>query len=79
MPDDQVLQAMAREAVRSGRLPSRAPDRTFGGEGSGETCALCGEPVRRDQLGFEVHLGSNRYDLHAKCLDAWERERITAV
>lgn len=80
---DDLFRQKAREAIRTGQLPSGAPDRTFGDSGSGEACALCGEPVRRSQVGFEVEYdrtdtsaGLNRYELHLKCLKAWERERL---
>ena len=35
MPDEQILREKAREAVRSGKLPARRPDRTWGGPGLG--------------------------------------------
>jgi hypothetical protein len=86
VPDDDLLRQMAREALRSGLLPARAPDRTFGGSGSGAACTICGELVRPNQVGFEVEYqrhginpGLDRYELHPKCLRAWERERIDAA
>jgi len=33
MPDETVLRAKAREALRSGKLPNRKPDRTSAGLG----------------------------------------------
>jgi hypothetical protein len=86
VPDDDLLRQKAREALRSGLLPVRAPDRTFGGSGSGAACTICGEPVRVNQVGFEVEYqrhgvnpGLDRYELHPKCLKAWERERINVA
>jgi hypothetical protein len=82
MPEEWLRQK-AREALRSGLVPARAPDRTFGGAGSGAACAICGEPVKRHQVGFEVEYrrhgvdpGLDRFELHPKCLKAWEHERI---
>jgi hypothetical protein len=54
MPDEALLRAKAREAVRAGKIPSRRPDRTWGGPGVGVRCAICGEPVTKDQLEFQV-------------------------
>lgn len=59
MADEPNLAAHAREAVRSGNLPSRRPDRTFGGPGNGAACAVCDQPVRRDQM--ELELEFNRH------------------
>ena len=83
MADADSLGQKAREAMRTGRLPKRAADRALGGRGSGGTCPICGERVRRTQLGFQIEYnrhgptpGLNRYELHAKCLRAWEQERL---
>ena len=51
---DPYLRERARAAMSSGTLPRRAPNRTFGGRGSGETCAICGDRIRLNQVGFEI-------------------------
>ena len=82
MADDAIVAAKARDAIRSGALPARAASRTFGGPGTGATCAVCGEPVTRTQMELEIELnrhgatpGLDRYHLHTKCFAAWELER----
>jgi hypothetical protein len=35
MPDESILRAKAREVVRTGKMPSRRPDRILGGPGIG--------------------------------------------
>lgn len=82
MADEASLAAKAREAIRSGALPARPANRTFGGPGSGATCAVCGEPVTRNQMELEIEFnrhgtapGLDRYHLHPKCFSAWELER----
>ena len=82
MPDEPILRAKARETIRNGKLPSRRPDRTWGGPGVGAACAVCGEPVTRDQLEFEIefaHNGTNpgldKYHVHVRCFAPWEFER----
>jgi len=81
MPDELLLRQKAREAIRSGKLPRRQPDRTFGAPGSGESCALCGEPVAQDQMLIQIeyqrHATSRltSYHLHLGCHAAWEFER----
>jgi hypothetical protein len=53
MPD-QPINEKAREAISSGRLPSSSPSRMFNGRGTGAKCAVCGDPVQRDDLDFEL-------------------------
>jgi hypothetical protein len=82
MPDEMILREKARAAVESGKLPSRPPDRTWGGDGVGATCAVCELPVTGQQKEFEIqfaHGGSNpgldKYHVHIRCFAAWEFER----
>jgi hypothetical protein len=82
MPDEAALREKAWEAIRSGKLPSRRADRTYGGPGSGKLCSLCSEPVTLDQVEMEMefkrhgsHPGFDRYFLHIRCFVAWEFQR----
>jgi hypothetical protein len=82
MPDEPILRAKAREVIRTGKLPSRRPDRTWGGPGVGAKCTVCDEAVKRDQLEFEIqfeHNGDNpgldKFHVHVRCFAAWEFER----
>jgi hypothetical protein len=82
MPDEPILRAQAREAVKSGKLPARNPDRTWGGPGIGAPCAVCGKPVTKEEVEFQLefaHDGTtpdlDKYHLHLRCLAAWEFER----
>jgi hypothetical protein len=82
MPDEPILREKARAAVQSGKLPSRRPDRTWGGPGVGASCAVCELPVRRQDLEFEIQFerdgdnpGLDRFHVHIRCFAAWEFER----
>lgn len=82
MPDEQILREKARAAIKSGKLPSRRPDRTWGGPGVGAACVVCERPVTKDELEFEIqfsHDGANpgldKYHVHVRCFAAWELER----
>jgi hypothetical protein len=75
------LHRLAREAIRSGTLPRERPEGAWGGPGSGEACAVCGDPVKADELGYEVefagHVGPSGpgiCQLHIRCFSAWELE-----
>jgi hypothetical protein len=82
MPDESILREKARAAIQNGRLPSRRPDRTWGGPGVGAVCSICELPVRKDELEFEIqfaHDGDNprldKFHVHIRCFAAWEFER----
>ena len=82
MADELTIREKAREAIRIGRLPSRRPDRTFGGPGNGASCSVCGEAITRDQMELEIEFnrhgstpGLDRYHLHTRCFVAWGAAR----
>jgi hypothetical protein len=69
--------------IRTGKLPNRRPDRTWGGPGVGAPCTICREPVTKDQLEFEIQFaidgdaepGLDKFHIHVRCFAAWEFER----
>ena len=82
MPDERILREKAREAIRTGKLPSRRPDRTWAGPGINNSCTICGGPIKLDQLEFEIQFahdgaapGVERFHVHLRCFAAWEFER----
>ena len=86
MPDEALLREKAVEAVRNGKLPARQADRTWGGPGVGAPCAVCGLPVTKDQMEFEIEFahdgsspGLDKFHVHVRCFAAWEFERKTAI
>ena len=83
MPDEAILRAKARAVVQAGKLPARRPDRTWGGPGIGAPCSVCEQPVRGDELEFEIqfaHDGDNpgldKFHVHIRCFAMWELERV---
>ena len=82
MIDEGALSSIAREAVQAGRLPNRAPSKIWGGNGFCTHCAVCGETVNADQLGYELQFAEGgglgvgaEYHVHVRCYTAWDQER----
>jgi hypothetical protein len=72
----------AREVIQGRKLPNRPPDRMWGGPSAGADCAICGAPVKRAELEFEIEFapdaddpGLTTYHVHIPCFAAWQLER----
>jgi hypothetical protein len=81
MNDECSLREKALEAIRGERLPTRKPDRTLGGLGTGRTCASCGELLTPTQMEIELEFkrqdstpAFDTYHMHPRCFAAWEFE-----
>ena len=64
-------------------LPREAPQRMWGGSGSGAPCAICGERIGADQLEYELEYrcvddpnGRPSFHVHIRCCSAWELEHM---
>ena len=84
MGDECILREKALEAIIGGKLPTRKPDRTLGGLGSGKTCALCSELLTPTQMELEIEFsrhgstpGLDTYHLHPRCFTVWDLVRHT--
>lgn len=87
MPDESILREQAREVVKNGKLPARAPDRTWGGPGVGAQYSVCARPVTKQEMEFEIQFardgkdvdaGLDKFHVHIRCFAAWEFERTKA-
>jgi hypothetical protein len=70
------------EAMRSGKLPDRSPERTWAGQGSGAPCTICGRPINADEMEYELEFAPRAdtrqpegHHIHIACFWAWETER----
>lgn len=81
MVDESMLRARARAAMTAGHLPDHRPEHMWGGPGSGESCAVCGNAVDKDDVELELQFtsghssGTANYHVHGRCFAAWELER----
>lgn len=82
MSDEDTLRRLAREAITAQRVPTGRPKDTWGGNGTGALCDICGLSIPEDEIGFEVEFPqetapAHTYHLHSPCFAAWELERHT--
>ena len=81
MERERLLSERVRQAIDSGTLPTRKPDRILGGLGTGKLCAVCGAKLTPTQMEIEVEFkragtspGRDRYWAHPRCYAVWEFE-----
>jgi|SRR5581483_2246867 len=81
--EENGLRHLAREAMQSGKLPGRRPDRLWGGHGNGkDNCYLCGKPLNMEDITFDLEYKRGAedtdptcYSVHLRCFNAWDIER----
>lgn len=72
---ESELRKRARVLIAEGRLPVGQSGRCWGGSGSRKVCSLCGEPVSREEVEFEIEDSSGAsYRFHFRCHAAWQLE-----
>src|SRR5262249_32598716 len=77
----RALRDKAKVGIVSGSLPTAKPNRVWGGPGAGFACAVCGVPIERQEIEFELQFvvtGAAEpavYRFHTACHAAWELER----
>jgi hypothetical protein len=78
MPTELCLQRTARDCLASGRLPRVHSQCIWGGYGRGDVCSLCGEPIRSNEVEFEVPedavAAGMAFKFHITCHAAWQIE-----
>jgi hypothetical protein len=84
--DETQIREKLKTALAAGKLPGRAPDRIWGGRGSGAQCAVCDGPVTGEDAELELEFlaptgtGSPvQYYVHARCWQIWESELTNRV
>ena len=78
MPTEFYLQRTARDCLASGRLPRVHSQCIWGGYGRGDVCSLCAQPIRSNEVEFEVPEdaagGGLAFRFHITCHAAWQLE-----
>jgi hypothetical protein len=73
---ERELRRRAREEIQKGRLPESPTSSIWGGLGSGLPCAVCGDPIRSDQVEYEMADpgGGESFRFHLPCHMVWQFE-----
>ena len=74
-----LRQMMAKDAIESGRLPPRPPDRKAECTGVGANCTVCLMPLSPQALGYQLEFlepGGRpaTHFVHVPCFAAWETQ-----
>jgi hypothetical protein len=82
--EESILREKVRQKLQEEKLPSRPPDRLWGGPGVNAPCAVCDQPVSKSEMEFEVQFKqdgkapSPAFDVfhaHTRCYAVWELVR----
>ena len=70
---------MAKDAIESGRLPPRPPDRKSDCPGDGASCTVCLLPMSPQARGYELEFVQDgrrpaTHFMHIPCFAAWETQ-----
>lgn len=81
--EETELRVKALEAMRTGRLPDRSPDRMWGGHGNDkDICHICSNSLNREDITFDLEYDGEAagarpacYCVHLRCFNAWDLAR----
>jgi hypothetical protein len=72
------LRLQVRAMIDTGRLPAALPHRTWGGNGNGQPCSLCGKYIHPNEVEYEIEMSDSAdqptYRFHFMCHAAWQFE-----
>ena len=84
--EERELRRKALAALRADILPRVRPLRSWGGDGSGELCPVCGRSIEPAEKELELEFASaegedtvRELHLHLACFAAWEFARDSAA
>jgi hypothetical protein len=84
--EERELRCRALAAIHADILPRVGPQRSWGGDGSGQVCPVCGrsiEPAEKElELEFATAAGEDavlEFHMHLPCFVAWECAREYAA
>ena len=75
MKADEIIRERIRRMLASGDLLCEEPEETWAGNGDGQRCAACAEPIPPTEIEYEVSVPGGRvFRLHRRCHRLWMEE-----
>jgi hypothetical protein len=75
----KTLAEMVYDKLDAGTLPLDAPVKLWAGQGSGQPCMICEQPILASEPEYETEYddddGRRAMRFHAGCHAVWEEER----
>jgi hypothetical protein len=73
---DMIL-SVIRIKLDAGTLPLDAPAKLWAGQGTGQPCTICEQPIQASEPEYETDYDDGRPAMrcHAGCHALWEEER----
>lgn len=82
---EDELGRLARRRIEAGELPCYAVTRIWGSHGSGSRCSLCDQPIRAEDIEYEISLDpvadepASNLRFHLACHARWQAECLRAL
>lgn len=77
---EHELGLLAKQRIETGELPCYPVRRMWGSHGSGACCSLCDQPIRAEEIEYEVASGPEADEqaqtlrFHLTCHAIWQAE-----
>jgi hypothetical protein len=73
------LRRLAHERIEAGELPPDRPGFTREGKGRDQPCALCGAPIRFEEVECQLvgDLAMRTFKFHLACHTVWVTESLS--
>jgi hypothetical protein len=77
---EEELGVLAKRRIEAGELPCYRVRHIWGSHGSGACCSLCDQPIRAEEIEYEVASGPEAHEraqtlrFHLACHAIWQAE-----
>jgi hypothetical protein len=71
---ESELAEVIRDKIGLGRLPRKAPAKTYIGPGTGARCDACGLVVEPANTEYEFDVDATALRMHRECFKVWTAE-----
>jgi hypothetical protein len=72
--DPSSIRARVRRMIDTGEIPCDDPESLWAGNGTGDRCLACAQPIAPTEVEYEVEVAATTYRLHRLCYAIWLEE-----